>query len=277
MSEQNLIETARDVIAASMQPSVVGKTPIVVLPDNHHLASLDDYLLEPTRKTGTAALHTVDSLIAYVNDHKRPESRIFIDADYESGRIACTAVIDEHRPGAAEAAGWRQHRAEFTPRRTTAWKEWLSNNKNKMSQQGFGNFLEYRLNDIVAPDGTQYPAGAAVLEFALNLAESKKVHFRQGTNLQNGNIQLEFIADDDDQTKGRLEAFRAFCLGLQPFQDADAYQVEAKLRYRITNDGGLHLWYELQQPEKVLEAATRDIVTKIVEGCPDVPILHGAA
>ncbi|WP_181880886.1 DUF2303 family protein [Crenobacter cavernae] len=277
--QYNVAETLAAILSAGKGAHTIGDTPFVVVPENYRLEELGHLLPQPTRKTGLTSLHDADSFIAYVNDHKATESRIYADADFESGRIKFVAVLNEHSPG-AEAdinyAAWRDHRAAFIPRQTPEWKAWLGKNRTKFSQQEFGEFLEYHLPEIVAPDGTRYPQPAKLLEFALNLEETKKVKFRSGQRLQNGAVQLEYVEEGDDATKGKLEAFESFAIGIAPFFNGSAYQIEAKLRYRITNEGGLTFWYELQRPEKALEDAARDLLEQ-VQNKTSVPVLFGEA
>lgn len=280
MTDQaNLIETLQAIAAANKGAREVGGTPFVVVPEGYRLEQLGHLLPQPVRKTGTTSLHDAASFIAYVNDHKAPESRIYVDADFDSGRIKFAAVINEHSPGAdadINYAAWRDHRAVFAPRQTPEWKAWLGKNRVKFSQQEFGEFLEYHLPEIVAPEGTRYPQPAQLLEFALNLEETKKVKFRSGQRLQNGAVQLEYVEEGDDATKGKLEAFESFAIGIAPFFNGGGYQLEAKLRYRITNEGGLTFWYELQRPEKALEDAARDLLMQ-VQDSTSVPVLFGEA
>lgn len=295
MTDQaNLIETLQAIAAANKGAREVGGTPFVVVPEGYRLEQLGQLLPQPVRKTGTTNLHDADSFIAYVNDHKAPESRIYVDADFESGRIKFAAVLNEHQASAVQLlaplpagepgklvqgelinpAAWRDHRAVFAPRQTPEWKAWLGKNRVKFSQQEFGEFLEYHLPEIVAPEGTRYPQPAQLLEFALNLEETKKVKFRSGQRLQNGAVQLEYVEEGDDATKGKLEAFESFAIGIAPFFNGGGYQLEAKLRYRITNEGGLTFWYELQRPEKALEDAARDLLMQ-VQDRTSVPVLFG--
>lgn len=276
---QNAAETILAMLTAAKGAKEINGTPFVVVPENYRLEELDHLLPQPTRKTGTTSLHDADSFIAYVNDHKAPESRIYVDADFESGRIKFVAVLNEHAPGAdadINYANWRDHRAVFIPRQTGEWKAWLGKNKQPFEQQAFGEFIEYHLPEIVASEGSKYPQPAALLEFALNLEETKKVKFRSGTRLQNGHVQLEYVEEGDDQTKGKLQAFEAFAVGIAPYFNGSGYQMEAKLRYRISNEGGLKFWYELQRPERVLEDATRDLL-QLVQEKAAVPVLFGEA
>ncbi|NDV11648.1 YfdQ family protein [Crenobacter caeni] len=279
MDQPNIVGALLAAIASNQPTFTVGNTPIKVVPEGYTLEQLDELLPQPARKTGTISLHDADSFIRYVNDHKAAESRIYVDADFESGHVKFVAVLNEHQPGAdadINYAAWRDHRAVFAPRQTPEWKAWLSKNRNKFNQQEFGEFLEYHMPEIVSPEGSRYPQPAQLLEFALNLEETKKVRFRSSSRLQNGQVQFEYVEEGADSTKGKLDAFEAFAVGISPFFNGSAYQLDAKLRYRISNEGVLTFWYELQRPDKALEDAARELLAQVQEKA-GVPVLFGSA
>ena len=63
-------------------------------------------------------------------------------------------------------------------------------------------------------------------------------------------------------------------LGIQPFHNGDYYQVKARIRYRI-KDGSLFLWYELINPEKVVEDAFNTTLEKLKANIADVDFYEG--
>ena len=222
--------------------------------------SLEAFQSEPSRKKGTIQLHDVDSFIEASQIHGVKDcSMIYIDADYANNRVSATAVFNDH--GSTDI-GWRDHRATFTPRQNKSWKEWIEQNKKPMNQIELANFFEQNLSDFTSAEGK--PSGAQVLEFVLCLQETRTVRYGSAVNLQNGMVKLEFTEDNDKAQKGQLEMFKDFALGIAPFFGGDAYQVNAFLRYRINrNTGEITFWYELQKPEKVLESACSDMISRI--------------
>lgn len=198
---------------------------------------------------------------------------IYLDVDYAAQKVKATAVFNDH---GEDAAGWQDHRAVFTPRFSEEWKRWNANNKQPQDQIKLAHFLEENIGDIVAPEGSKLPSGADVLTFVSRLEETRKVKYGSGVNLQNGMVQLEFVEDGDSATKGKLDLFREFAIGVRPFFNGDAYQVRAFLRYRIDrNTGGITFWYELQRPDRVLEDACKATIESI-RAKTGMPVIFGA-
>lgn len=246
--------------------------PFVAVPDGYQLKDIAHILPAPVRKTGTTQIHDADSFIKLCGLQGDPmESVIYINADYEKQSINVTAVFNDHEPGINNSAGWRDHRAVFSPRFTTEWRRWNEQNGKPMSQTEFGFFLEANLADI------HDPAGGEVLTFVTTLQETRKVKYGSSVNLANGMVQLEFVEEGNDATKGKLEMFRKFTLGIRPFVGGTAYPLEALLRYRIDrNSGEIKFWFDLQRPDRILEDAINDISDKI-RGETGLLCLAGAA
>lgn len=243
---------------------------LIATPDGYQIKDFSSQLPRPARKTGTTSMHDVDSFVAQIKAHRIATDPgacvVYVDADYAKHHIQAVAVFNDHLPA---AAAWRDHRAIFAPRFTTEWKRWTEKSGMPMGQAEFGFFLESNLADIAEP------AGGEVLNFVLTLQETRKLKYGSSVNLANGMVQLEFTEEGDSATKGKLEVFRKFTLGLRPFAGCAAYSVEALLRYRIDrNSGEIKFWFDLQRPDRVLEDACRETVEHIRKEA-GVPLLFG--
>lgn len=255
---------AEVILEAARKPQLVGftdaghpvtNTPMALIPDGYELKDLESIMEGPRRRSGTVRLHDDESFISYTKEiGSLSNTRIYIDADYAKSNLTVTAIFNDH----SDAAGWRDHRAVFVPRMTEEWERWLQNNSEAMSQQKFAHFLEANLTDIRTPNG------ADVLLFATNLEETRNVKYRSGVNLANGMVQLEYVEEGDSNTKGKLDAFKEFTLGIRPFFNGDYYEIKAFLRYRIDrNSGEIKFFYELQRADRVIEDATKTLADKI--------------
>lgn len=254
--------------------------PVIFTPDENgswDAERCQQLLSAPTRKFGTIKIHSVDSFIDVVKSQgSLTNSNIYVDADYAANKVSATAVFNDFGddPG---ATGWRDHRAVFIPRQTQEWKRWTAKSGAKMTQSELAFFLEENVNDIVTttPGGV---TGADVLAFVTKLEETKTVKFRSGTNIQNGEVQLEYVEDGDDNTKGKLNMFKEFSLGLRVFEgDEERIGLKAFLRYRINrNDAQVTFWFDLQRPDRVIEDASKAIVKKISDQA-GVAVIYGEA
>lgn len=268
---------AQSVAELSAKPETVDihGTPVAFIPRTFEYMPMAHLLPSPTRKMGTVRLHEVDSFIDFVKRQGSLAScNIYLDVEYAKQHVKATAVFNDHADGDG-AAGWRDHRAEFSPRFTEEWRRWLGKSGQVMSQTDFANFLEANIGDISSPANSKLPTGAEVLTFVSALQETRKVKYGSALNLTNGMMQIEFIEDSDAGTKGKLEVFREFAIGLRPFLNGQGYEVRAFMRYRIDrNNGQITFWYELQRADRVLEDCCKSIVQSILTNT-GLPVVYG--
>lgn len=253
----------------------INGAPVLALPKEWIFKDFTGLLDRPTRKSGHVVLHDLDGFLDHIKRQQvRGASQIYIDVDTDTMGATATAVFNDHGEG-EENTGWRDHRALFTPRITKEWKCWLSADRQTMSQARLAEFFETNLGDFTSSGDDGMPSGARVLEFVSNLEETRTVKFRSGTNLQNGMVQVEFVESGNDASKGRLDLFKRFAIGIKPFFGGDAYRLEAFLRYRIDrNSGEISFWYELQRPDRVLCDAVQSIADRIAAES-DIPCVYG--
>jgi len=266
---------AEALIHASKKPEIihVEGVPHLLTPEGYTSASLAALLPTPSRKRGTLIIDDTDSFIDVAKRYgSLANCNIYLDVDYAKQRINAAAIFNDHADGEGEP-GWRDHRATFTPRMSEEWKRWLENDRKLLEQAKLAHFMEENIADIATGEGL--PSGADVLTFVSAMQETRKVKYGSAVNLQNGMVQIEFIEDGDNGTKGKLDIFRQFAIGLRPFSNGDAYQIKAFLRYRIDrNTGQITFWFELQRPDRVLEDASKAMVEKI-KTATGLPVIFG--
>lgn len=277
--QQNIIRTA---LNAAQKPffETINGLPILFKPGSDGAWEHEEFpeLREaPPRKEGCVTLHQLDSLLAFVAEHKQTGTQITVAANYAANLVKFKAVIDGHT---GAAAGFNNFYALYQPVNTVDWSNWLGKNGQKLGQEDFARFLQDNIASIAATNPAdpqhQYPTAAALLEFSSNLEMTSTVKFRSGTKVQNGQVQFEYVEQGDDATKGKLEMFERFGIGVQPFAGGDAYFIEAFLRFRIDrNSGELKLWYDLHRPDKALENATEQMIAR-VKAEAEVPVYFGA-
>jgi len=148
----------------------------------------------------------------------------------------------------------------------------VSNGK-RMTQAAFAEFIEDNYPDIVKP------SHAEMIQVSTNLSAKKSVQFSQATRLDNGQSQLvyqEEVKGSVETKGGSMKVPDGFTLKLPVFLGGAAYQLDARLRYRI-EDGKLQIWYDLHRPHKVVEAATQAVTQSIRKGIGEDPMFLGAA
>jgi len=237
-----------------------------VLPPGWSMDERDDEkkLPAPLRKRALVRVRDAESFIAYMKRHgSLTNSTIWCQADYAKGQVAFTGIVNDHGEDPSSAA-WRDHRALFAPEFSEEWRRWVNHNKQPFSQADFAAFIEENLKDVASPDGNNLPSGSAMLAMALQFEATQDMRFKSAIRLQNGGVNMSFVQDDDDQTLQKMQMFERFALGIPVFWNGDAYQVDARLRYRV-RDGRLTFHYELIRQDKVLEAAASTVIQQIRE------------
>lgn len=177
-TQENMIKTALQAAQKPFFEFAPNNTLLVFTPDQDggwRYKSHPELMQNPYRKCGKFLMHDTASLIKFVQKHKQDGTQIYIDADFKSGRIDVTAVINGHTQ---QAPGWLDFYAVYTPQHTTSASNWLNNNAHRMNQMEFSHFLTNNARNIVSKnpgnENSVYPTAAEVLDFALNLEYTEK-------------------------------------------------------------------------------------------------------
>lgn len=241
--------------------------PFVMMPRGLAPVDLERYLQAPTRKRGTVRLHDAASFIAAVNAHKTDGTTLY----HRIEPPAFQCIFNDHVPSSGQA-GWRDHCALYECPLSPEWKAWTGKNKAIMTQADFAQFIEDNLPDVVEP------SAAAMLEMSRSLQAKKKVSFASGIRLDNGQTQFTYEEKIDGSagSKGQLQVPEVFTIGVPVFEGGPRYAVKARLRYRISDQGGLTMWFDLERPHKIIEHAVAELKNTIETGV-GMPSLNGSS
>lgn len=242
--------------------------PTSVVPTSHRVESLEQFQLNPYLIRQNVDLISITSLIAYVQKYKDERTAIFAD----NTKTKVVAVLDYHAsPSSPE---WAKHKAVYDCRLSKEWQEWAGRNGRMQSQIDFGEFIENHISDIAAVGETYAgPSGVELLEMVLAFQETRKSEFKSVKRLHDGTTQ--FAYSDEKSGGGNTQLPEKISLAIAPFHNGNTYQVDARFRYRI-KEGQLILWYELIDPEKIVEHAFSEIVTELQNAFETVPIYEGS-
>ncbi|QZA80263.1 DUF2303 family protein [Deefgea piscis] len=278
MEAKDLNNIAETILAAAPKPFQEnielktyreGHRPVVFVPKGYtaEYPDFEMHLDTPLRKIATVRLDDAESFVWYLKEHGQSDrTRTYLHADYAAGKVSFTALLNDHQ-GVYNEQNWRDHKALFTPAKSVEWNTWTSNNRKQMSQTEFGNFLEDNLANILTIEGL--PNATEIMGMVLNFEATNEKRFKSVSRLQSGGLNFEFIDQEDDATRQKMQVFERFAIAIpafvQPLAATDsivAYRIDCRLKYRI-RDGKLGLWFELVREDKVLEAAAKDIVAQI--------------
>lgn len=263
---QHLVTLAQAIGKPFDHPALA--SPIALLPNGVSVESLEHLLPAPTRTRQKLTVLDAGSFIDYVNRFANSATAVFCNGP--EGRTF-SAVIDYHQP---DSPAWRDHIATYRCPTTIEWGRWKESDRKRMDQATFAEFIEENVKDITQPENEANAPGAAdMLEISRTLEAKKNITFRQGTRLDNGQVQLTYNEEIDGRAgeAGQLRIPEQFFIAVKPFLGGDAFCVPARFRYRI-QEGRLQMWFELVRPDKVLEEAYNAVRTTIQTAIGDVPL-----
>lgn len=231
------------------------------------LASLERFEEKPRKKRAGVRFDDVPSFCSYVARHGpgNPERAVF--CSIESARFVC--IFDYHGVE-AEKRAWGDHRADLCLIHTQEWFTWTGKNGSRMKQVEFAEFLEQNSIDVIRPEG------AKLIESCMDVTAARDVTFKSAGRLQSGEINFAYSEETSAQPRqGNIALPERFTITLSIFYGSPQIEIEALLRYRISRDGGLTLWYDLLHPFRrvhdAVVSASEDISERL-----KMDVLHGA-
>jgi uncharacterized protein YfdQ (DUF2303 family) len=247
---------------------------------------MDEYLVRPERRKGTAVLSTLDSFVNHVARFKDEDSVLFCDDNQSSPKLQ--AVLDYNRGGATGEPRFGEHRALYAFPLSDEWKAWRAMNAKPMSQTDFARFIEDRLADIdgsfaldaasSAADwayrmGISYASPSRILELSRGLQLTVKNDVRNDTRLDSGEGVVHFATAHEDVSGRPLSVPSAFLLAIPVFKLGPLYPVPVRLRYRVV-ETKLAWHYEMARVDAVFENAIDGACTQASSGT-GLPLLRG--
>ncbi|MFZ2996249.1 DUF2303 family protein [Sphingobium sp.] len=267
---------------------LVGNRDPQPIPSRH----FDDYRLTPMRRTGTAALTSLDSLIAHAIRFKDEDSAIFANDDRKAP--ALTVVLDYHRIGALSDPRFGQHRAQFAFPLSDEWQAWLDHDgqKNAMTMVDFAEFIEEHVIDVLhlIPEEDELSedlqkfinagGGEALIatpqrlvELSRGLQVNESSAIREVRHLSSGEAQISFTSEHTDATGQPLRIPSLFLIAIPVFRNGPLYRIAARLRYRKT-PAGVVFWYDLWRTDRVFDHAFKEACQR-TEVETELPLFFG--
>lgn len=282
IEEKGCVREARELVEAYIKPvvtSISDPTGGTIAPFamTAHGAQVipakafDDYRIQPVRRSGTAVLSSLDSIIAHALRFKDEDSAIFASDDRKAPSL--TVVLDYHRQSADGDPRFGQHRAHFAFPLSDEWKAWTEQNAQPMKMVEFAEFLEDRIIDVlyIIPEEDELSddlkkfinsgggeATIATPQRLVELARGLQVHessaVREVRNLSSGEAQISFTSEHTDANGEPLRIPGLFLIGIPVFRNGPIYRIAARLRYRKTPTGVV-FWYDLWRTDRVFDHA----------------------
>jgi uncharacterized protein YfdQ (DUF2303 family) len=237
----------------------------------HLVIDNEGQLPNPRRSKAVATLSDAASFIDYVKRHASARSVVWCNFNPVSSALDFTAVIDEHDK---DQPGWRVHQAKFKPAMSVEWGVWNANNKQAKSQVDFAEFIESNEADIASFEGM--PTSLQMHTMATEFVARQDMLLKSTVRLQGGGVNLTYIADVDKGTTEAMKVFERFAIGIPVFWAGSAFRIDARLKYRL-GQGKVTFFYELIRPDRVHEAAAKELIAKVREAIGETPLLMGSS
>lgn len=216
---------------------------------------------KPDHIAQTVSLETAASLSDYLTRFKTSETVMFASI----GDNLIVGAIDYH---ATSAAALVKHRAQLKLPYSTEWSLWDSIDGKLMGQLDFARFIEENAVDIRAPDT------ASLLECVRDMQAVEKADFRAQVRTESDNVDFTFTQTTEAGSRsGQIEVPKRFLLQIPVFFGGEAIPLDARLRWRKTQDG-LQLGIMILRKEQVRQEEFQRVVSQI-SASADVQALYG--
>lgn len=307
MDDTNLTELVKHNESIS-QVSVVmldGGAKVLSVPVGRKIESakkyMDEFLLNPERKKGTATALTLDSFIELTKRGRDTASVLFAhhDISKQSQSASLTAVLNYNEATSAKPDGARfgDHRVHYNFPLSAEWRAWMAKNKEVMNQKEFAEFLEDHLleivdgNDLTAEGVKDNPAKAELLRIATDLSmryatPPQMVELASGldiksesvvsshTRLQSGETKIVYDEKHTKASGGALDVPGLFLIAIPVFDRGTVYRLPVRLRYRPAQ-GSILWFFEVYRWQQAFDAAF-DAACLTAKDDTGLMLIHGS-
>jgi Uncharacterized conserved protein (DUF2303) len=287
---QNILQTALDCLPLGEVSDILQNgapnqpvAHVVVIPENMKEVDLTDRLdklatkLQPWRRSGTAQLADLDSLIGWANRHKGPASALFADpvkpsltciADYQNGGAP---VMDATTRD--PAASHNRHRAVYEFPLSAEWKIWTGISGKALSRSDLGEFVEANAKDMLDPSDAlregrmvqmedwekamhrvagqvqgRFGAPATLIALSRRFVVDEKSTLSATRNPDTGEASFQFINEHQTPDGQPVKIPNLFLLALPVFDHGALYRLAARFRY-VKSGSDIKFYLTLHNPD----------------------------
>ncbi len=275
-------ESGFDLQHLSVKAPREGDIPFAIVPEGKSIESvkhlIDEYATAPDRIKGTASLRDEKSFIAHVNEQKRVATRIFCEPNASAPKF--TAVYDYHAVvdgGNKELPAFGTHRAVWPLTMSKEWLAWVASAGKSMNAQEFAEFLERHVPDVYWGDEMsdytkllisqlelRLASPSSLIALSRNLAVNVDTQVRQAQSLSTGEIAITYVEQHRDGEGQPIRVPNAFLLSIPVVHGGPAYQILARLGYRI-REGRVSWSYQLHRTDIAFDHAIEEICARVFE------------
>ena len=317
--QKNIVETVLDRVAGISTPqtmlttaSEAQDTPelgIIALHQDmrpHDLTPQIDAIatkLQPWRRTGTAKMLDLASLIAWANRNKGDTSALFANTSKEPS-LTCIAdylgagapVIDHFTRD--PAASHCKHRATYTFPLSDEWKIWSSVSGKALTKAEFGEFIENNAKDLLDPTpallgsahGEREPwedrmigvaaqlqgrfgQYATLVKMAREFQVNELSNITTTLNRDTGESSVQFLNEHQQPDGQAMTIPNLFMIAIPAFDRGAAYRLAVRFRYRKAGQE-VRFIMSLYNPDVALDDALEEALDQ-ARAETDLPLFRG--
>lgn len=258
--------------------------------------------LAPWRRTGTAKLRALSSLIEWANRNKGDTSMLFANPDQNNPSLTC--IANYHAPGAPaafnqkdETASYCDHRAVYDFPVSKEWKTWTKASGAPMNSDALADLIENNIKDISDPTPALLGTVKAETEWEKRLIEvAAKFEGRFGTvpqllrmsreftvnessdltakvNRDTGEQVFQFKNEHTDEQGAPISIPTLFLIVIPVFEMGAPYRLPVRFRYRKSGPK-ISFSLTLHDPEKAFDDALKEACDE-AQDKTELPLLIG--
>lgn len=320
--QKNILETAlehlkgglapQDLIVAENYDIAAPTLAHYVVPEGMKTVDLSDAFdrtatkLQPWRRTGTARMLDLASLIAWAKRYKGETSALFANTGKEPG-LTCIAdyfgegapVIDHSTrdPNASHC----KHRATYAFPLSEEWKIWSGISGRALNKAEFGEFIENNAKDLLDPTPALLSGGtlstralepweermidvaaqlqgrfgqyATLMQMARHFQVNEVSNIETRLNRDTGETSVQFLNEHQQPDGQALSIPNLFMVAIPVFDRGAAYRLAVRFRYRKAG-ADVKFIMSLYNPDVALDDALEEALTT-AEAETGLPLFRG--
>lgn len=259
---------------------------------------------KPLRRTGTAKLTDLQSIILWANRFKGDTSVFYANNDMKAPSLTCIADYHAEGPVTVETGGdptasHCSHRAVYNFPLSDEWKAWMAVSDNPLDKDDMGEFIEKWAKNIMDPTpailsgkesdkiepwenrliatARQIEGRYGQLTQLLAMSRMFQVHETSNltvkTNRDTGEQEVQFLNEHKAPDGSPLNVPNLIIITIPVFMGGAPYRMAVRFRYRKIG-GTVKFILSIYNPERVFEAAFREATTQ-AEEATGLPLFLG--
>lgn len=317
MSEaENILQTVFDKMTIGEAENLIlhqpGDKPMVgvwSVPENTKTVDLTNEMdklatkLQPWRRTGTAKMFDLQSLIIWANRHKGDTSALFAEISHTPS-LTCIADYQAEGPAVMDAtsrdpkASHNRHRATYAFPVSAEWKLWTGRSGKPMGKAELGEFVEANAKDMLDPSDMlvqgqmihmepwekdmwriaaqvkgRFGNPGTLIDLSRRFEVDEKSTLSTTRNPDTGESSFQFINEHQNPDGTPVKIPNLFLIAVPVFENGALYRLAVRFRYAKAGSD-INFTLTLHNPDLALRDAVELALAQAVEETA-LPLMRG--